>query len=1487
MCGRVGQPLLERIAMIKQAEKDYIPRELEIEYLHFWERTKAYEKTKKLRNNGEDYYFLDGPPYTTGSIHLGTAWNKIIKDMLIRYLRMHGYNVRDQPGFDMHGLPIEVQVERSLGIMNKKQIEELGIKKFVETCRDFACRFQEKMSQQFGDLGVWMDWDNPYRTIENSYIESAWWTIKKAHEKGLLEKSQRVLQWCPRCETALAEAEIEYYDETDPSIYVKFPLQGKENESILVWTTTPWTIPANLAVAVNPAFTYAKVLVVVPGRREFIWMMEDNVKELGEYSEVLSYEIIEKVPGEQLSGLKYRHPLISKVPYLEEIRGEWVHKVLLSDTVTEENTGCVHIAPGHGPEDFDIGLKYGLPPFCPVDERGYFTSEAGEYRGTHVRESNARIIGDLKQMGSLFRESEVVHRYGHCWRCNTPIIYRSTEQWFLKITRLRERMLDEVEKIDWTPAWAGSSRQYDWVQDARDWCISRQRYWGIPLPIWTCECGEIKVIGSREELSKGENYREDVDLHRPSIDAITFKCPSCGKEMRRVQDVLDVWFDAGVCSWAQLNYPSLRDEFKRWWPAKWITEAHDQTRGWFYSQLGLGVLAFNRSPYESVLMHGFMNDPNGQPLSKSKGNMIEPFDIVEKYGADALRLYVLKANAPWEDINFQIDEVETANRRLNILWNVHKFATTYMFIDNFDPEKYTLKALSRHLKPEDRWLLSRVEKLKIVVEDEMKKYNLHRASRELESFIVDDLSRWYVRLVRDRTWLEGEDLTKYAAYKALYEALLAATKMLAPIAPFICEAIYQNLDGRLLSIHMCDWPAPDESLIDSNLEKQMKIVQNMVEVVSKARQKQGLKLRWPVRSITIQPADKNVAKASKVFSEVFKRQTNCKDLKVLGPGEKYDGWVLVVRPKQDIIGRAYKQWSSKIATMLETRPPETVKREIEKGEYIIGIEGQVIRIEPNMIELGEKLPKHVVEVACKEGTLFIDMETTPEIRAEGFAKEIVRRIQEMRKEIDLDVEDFIKTKVKARPDLLKLLLEWKDYIAKETRSREFWFSKIDVDEEYVVEWNIEGEVLSIGVTPLFMKEATDAFTSIPGITEKKAVALFDAGYLSLSSLELASTDELEAIEGLDELDVRRIQNYLSLPEDERRAQVSKCPYCGAELSPEDTTCKRCGEALGEERFYCPECKGEIPPGAEVCYHCGAKIKEAEPEKKKEEIEELQRIPGIGEEKAEQLLESGLNYGELSRMSIAELEKVEVISENLAILIADHFGKVQHLCPLCGAVVDAKATECPRCGTSFVVEEAAVEKRVEEVAETPEAQEELKAAAESEEKAAAVALPELRESFSYLVKEGRSEHAYELLIQTIRSGRPGFCVTRVYPSKIREKYDIGDLPILWLSNVGKENSVRPKDLEKLSLSLEQFITKKAGIVLLDGIEYLITNNNFITVLRLIQSLRDQIAINGSILLISVNPSTLDEHQLNLLEREVDSVISPSATGGSLSLRQSVS
>jgi len=1051
--------------MVHQSEKQYQPVELEKRIQEYWETNDIYHKVKQSREDGENYYFVDGPPYTTGHIHLGTAWNKTLKDVQLRYLRSMGYNVRDQAGFDMHGLPIEVKVEQELGINNKKAIEDLGIDQFVNQCREFAMGFQKQMADQFKALGVWLDWENPYLTIMNYYIEGAWWTLKKAHEKNLLYTAERVLSWCPRCETALAEAEVEYWDETDPSIYVKFPIEGKEKESIVIWTTTPWTLMANLAVAVHPDFEYVRMLVEKDGNSEVLIVHEDLAKYVAKQGRYQHMEILETMRGEDLEGLKYVHPFKDIVPFQERKDLHWLHKVILADYVSDEevnNTGCVHTAPGHGPDDFETGKRYDLPPFCPIDEAGKYTNEVTKYEGRFTKEADRDIIQDLIDGGFLLNSYDITHRYGHCWRCKKPITYRTTTQWFLKVTDIKDRLLEENAKVKWTPEWAGSARFHDWLNNTRDWCISRQRYWGIPMPIWKCDsCGDLKVIGDSDELMKESGYQEGMDLHRPWIDNVTFSC-SCGSTMNRVKDVLDVWFDSAVCSWAQLHYPKNTEEFEKWWPMGWITEAQDQTRGWFYSQLGASVIAFDRTPYERVLMHGWSLDKDGKPMSKSAGNIVKPSEVAEKFGVDSLRFYLLKASAPWEDLAFSMEGVRIANRSLNILWNVYYFSTTYMSLDSFDPKKWNREAVKPYLTFEDRWLLSRLESMVEVYNKEFRVHNLHRASREVESFILEDLSRWYVRLIRDRTWSENASPTeeevgnKNAAYHTLHESILTVVKVLSPIIPHLTEEIYLNLTGSDGSLFMEDWRESRLDTIDTDLERNMSLIRDVVDGLASMRQKAGIKLRWPLSTLIIESVDDSVAIAIESTRDILLGQGNIKNIEVV---ENWDGLELAVSPNYKAIGPVFKAEGKQAADHINAQDSDELILAVEKGKAVFM--GNAITLD--MLNISEKVPESHIAGDFSLGRLYLDTRLTPELEGEAYGREIVRRIQEMRKEKNLMVEDRIMTILKLPEDLKKKVAGWKDHIATETRSLELTFGETS---GYVKEWEVEEYLIKIGIEKL-------------------------------------------------------------------------------------------------------------------------------------------------------------------------------------------------------------------------------------------------------------------------------------------------------------------------------------------------------------------------------------------------------------------------------------
>jgi isoleucyl-tRNA synthetase len=956
--------------------------ESEKEIQQWWEEAGIYQKVKSKK--GKSWYFLDGPPYASGSIHLGTAWNKIIKDAILRYKTMRGYNVRRQPGWDCHGLPIEVKVEELLGIKSKKEIEErIGIERFVEECKNWALKHVATMTEEFKRLGVWMDWDAPYMTLTDDYMECAWWTLKRAHEKGLLEKSLKVIHWCPRCETALAEHEVrgEYEDRMDPSIYVRFKIRGEDHRYLLVWTTTPWTLPADLAVCVHPDFMYVEVQV---GEDRYILaegLLERVALELG----WKDYRILERRRGSQLEGIEYEHPLLEEVPKQREFK----HRVILGEHVTlEEGTGCVHTAPGHGEEDFVVGQRYGLPAFCPVDATGRFTAEAGKYAGIYVKDADKIILSDLKAKGLLVKEGTIIHSYPHCWRCHTPLLFRATEQWFLRTSKIKELLLEKNSKVEWFPAWV-RERYINGVESVGDWCLSRQRYWGIPMPIWVCQrCGNEILIGSRKELEeKGGRPR---NLHRPAVDEVVLKCEKCGGEMRRIPDVLDVWFDSSIAAWASLGYPARTSELSSW-PSDFITEGEDQVTKWFYAQQVSSVVAFGDVPYRQVLMHGFALDEKGRKMSKSLGNVVEPMEVVEKYGADSLRFYVL-SNPPWEDLKFSVKGLTEVQRLLITLWNVHVFATTYMSLDSFDPEELKPDVL-QHLKVEDRWILSKVNTLVATVTSALERYDIHVAVRALANFIQEDLSRWYVRLIRRRTWIEKEDPSKTAAYFTLHRVLVVLSKLLAPFVPHISERIYQELGGGE-SVHLSDWPKPDEEFIDRALEEAMEIVRKLVEAGSAARQAASIKLRWPVRTVLVETSPE-VREKIAPLQEILSFALNCKELVLCGPGEK-------TPPKQAAVGESIYG-----RVIVDTELTEELRAEALVREIVRRF--QVMRKEMSL-EMEERVD---AEVCMKTESLELIKRMVDyikrEVRIRNLHLSSTPQFAGFRKEFDLDGEVCVLT----------------------------------------------------------------------------------------------------------------------------------------------------------------------------------------------------------------------------------------------------------------------------------------------------------------------------------------------------------------------------------------------------------------------------------------------------------------------------------------------
>ncbi|MHC1599153.1 MAG: isoleucine--tRNA ligase [Candidatus Methanofastidiosia archaeon] len=1032
---------------MKQIKEGYNSDTVEKNVMTYWEDHDIINKY--MAKKGKTWYWCDGPPYVTGAIHLGTAWNKMIKDTVLRYKTMKGYSPTLQPGFDMHGLPIEVKVEEMLNLETKKDIEDkIGTDAFIRKCKEFAIENMNRMITQFKDIGCWMEWDRPYMPIKDEYIESGWYTLKKAWEKDLFFRDKRVTHWCPRCETALAEHEVrgEYKMVDDPSIFVKFKLYGKENEYLLIWTTTPWTLPANLAVAVHPDFDYVEVMV-----EDETWIVAESLLKQVFSQLKLDYTVVGYLKGEDMEGWRYEHPLLDENPTQKKFFDEnkAYHSVILGEHVTlEDGTGCVHTAPGFGAEDHEMGKKYGLAAYSPIDSLGKL--EDSKYKGLFIKDADPLIITDLTKKGLMVRSSTITHKYPFCWRCKSPLIFKATKQWFLDITKIKPQIIEKNKKVEWIPGWV-HKRYENGVDNVGDWCISRQRYWGMPLPIWMCEEGHYICVGSRKEMEERMiNDAKVPELHRPYVDDVIMACPECGKDMHRVKDIVDVWFDSSIASWASLHYPHDKKLFEKIWPAEYIVEGNDQVTKWFYAQQAASVITFGEVPYKRVQMHGFVYDACGDAMHKSTGNAIAPEDAVEREGRDIFRFFSLWHQQPSDDLKFSWEDISSVRRMATILWNVYKFTTTYMALDNYDVStKYD--AIKDALRMEDRWLISRINSVNAQVGSAMEEYMFHKAARPIMDFIVEDLSRWYVRLVRSRTWKEGDDSDKLAAYFTLHYALTKLSKIEAPLMPYLSEEIYQNFSSEKESVHLESFPVEDTALINTQLEEEMAYARKIVDACANARQKGEIKQRWPVSEIIVESDNAAVEKAINELGDVLKEQINTKLIKIGHVKRAFDA-----KPNYKNLGPKFKGDAKNVADAIIASDQNAMIRDVQTtGMSTVGN----FTIDSDDITLEERVPDGWQASETDFGTVFINTVITDDLRSEAMARELIRRIQEMRKEQNLNVEDMITTYIDC--DFADIVRTQIDHMANETRSDTITLKK--GGGGYFKEWSIDNNIARIWI----------------------------------------------------------------------------------------------------------------------------------------------------------------------------------------------------------------------------------------------------------------------------------------------------------------------------------------------------------------------------------------------------------------------------------------
>ena len=1039
---------------------NFVDREKEVE--KFWKDNKIFEKSMDSRKEGETYTFYDGPPTANGKPHIGHVLTRVIKDMIPRYRTMKGYMVPRKAGWDTHGLPVELEVEKKLGLDGKEQIEEYGMEPFIQQCKESVWKYKGMWEDFSSTVGFWADMEHPYVTYDNNFIESEWWALKEIWEKGLLYKGFKIVPYCPRCGTPLSAQEVSqgYKTVKERSAIVRFKVVG-EDAYFLAWTTTPWTLPSNVALCVNPDEIYCKVKAADGYTYYMAEALLDKVLGKLAKDDEPAYEILEKYKGTDLERREYE-PLFACAGEAAAKQHKKAHFVTCDNYVTmSDGTGIVHIAPAFGEDDSRVGREYDLPFVQFVDGQGNMTKET-PYAGVFVKKADPMVLTDLDKEGKLFDAPKFEHDYPHCWRCDTPLIYYARESWFIKMTAVKDDLIRNNNTLNWIPESIGKGRFGDWLENVQDWGISRNRYWGTPLNIWQCECGHMESVGSRQDLyeKSGDERAKTIELHRPYIDDITMKCPDCGKTMHRVPEVIDCWFDSGAMPFAQHHYPfENKDLFEQQFPADFISEAVDQTRGWFYSLLAESTLLFNKAPYKNVIVLGHVQDENGQKMSKSKGNAVDPFDALNKYGADAIRWYFYINSAPWLPNRFHGKAVVEGQRKfMSTLWNTYAFFVLYANIDNFDATKYTLSY--DKLPVMDKWLLSKLNTMVKTVDEDLGSYKIPEAARALQEF-VDDMSNWYVRRSRERFWAKGMEQDKINAYMTLYTALVTVAKAAAPMIPFMTEDIYQNLVRSIdadapESIHLCDYPEVNEAWIDKDLEANMEELLEIVVLGRACRNTANIKNRQPIGTMYVK-AEKAM---DKFYTDIIADELNVKEVKFADDVESFISYSF--KPQLRTVGPKYGKLLNGIRTALSEIDGTAAMKELrDNGVLVLDIAG-------NRVELAEE--DLLIETAQSEGyvtetdgetSVVLDTNLTPELIQEGFVREIISKVQTMRKEAGFEVMDKIIVYAKDNDKIMDIMKANQDEIKREVLAENIILGEA---EGYTKEWNINKEAVTLGVS---------------------------------------------------------------------------------------------------------------------------------------------------------------------------------------------------------------------------------------------------------------------------------------------------------------------------------------------------------------------------------------------------------------------------------------
>ncbi len=1414
--------------MVNESGKTYDPKGVELEIHQYWDKRGIRDLVlKEKRVGGKKHFIVHTPHMLHDTYSLMDIYPKLLYDIWYRFQHMCGFNIKYTYGYDSFSLSVEQKAFSQLGVDNFDQIYEDDMEKFIRKCQRIALDDKEIIEEEYKEMGFLYDPKKFYSTYPTTFIDSSWWTFKQLYDKGLLEKKRALLPWCPKCDSSLSPMDRVLSMDIKKEYIIKLATEKGENRNFLIYLSEPWKLLDTVALAVHPNRNYCVVEYQSKTGPSKSLMLKENVDIVMDKIGVDDYTISNTIRGKKLDGIGYINLTISTfVLDIIGMTGEGMHRIIVSEKTPHTMTGLYPIVPDTDPISLEIIQEKGLPHVRLIEDTGGLVEQEdlGEFSGLSTKDGSFKVLDVLKRKGLILGTMEKRGSSESCIHCGSNFEHQEDEEWFLKVSDLRKQLKDIFEEVKRVPKRMGSSKNANWISGAEDWFISRRDGWGMPVPIWNCECGEKFIPETLDELAStaARTGAESRTMNMlKDIRTMIVSCPNCDKEMSWEGKMFNSLSLAAISPWAQMGYPQKYAEV--WWPGDIMFGSFSDEDGIFNAHLSMASDLFDEPPVERLVGYGHVTLAHGEMES-----------VLKRSGGDPFRVSMVADRPLWKDFEISMDIFSEPRKGLNVLWNIFQFYLTESTTWNFNPDEAHLEFLREYMCVEDRWLMSRLEKLNMAVKDSYENLRFDEVVKKIETFAVKDIAQWYIGLVRKRI-TKGNQRDILSVLKVLHQSLVMISKMLAPVAPYISEKMYLKLEGDKSSVFMCEWPVTNRIFIDDILEEEMREIQDIVSGILEGKRQEDIPEKWPLKRIVVNADDNHIVTLMEDYGNIIKDKAFVDTIEVVRPGEEWEEMILTVHPNYNAIGKSYRQWVSRIALMLEKRPAKEIKIGIDRGEYKLGIEGGIVDIQSNMVTFEKELPEGFSAVTTEHGGIYLDSEVESDIWAKEMVNEIILRLKNMRNDLDLEKEDEVEVFIDASEDILKAVEKDLKEIKRVLNARTVHYGKEDVEEaEYLVEWDLSAHtmelpqetieyesededhetdwgVVDLGLIPLYRAKMIGIYGSIPGMSEELAEKLYEAGYTSLEKLETATAEDISNLDDFKRSLGRRIVQTVKYREEKAEEQFEEKG--------------KAEQIIDEER------------------------------KKQRLLKTLQRVDGIGPVRAKAIYNSGYtDFKDFLRADINDLTDINHVSEDHATdiieAIQEEYGVMQE---------DIEREP----------EEVVFEERQEEPIEVEVTEEDL---VEKEEEVMDEVLPPgISRSTTYLIIEGVEDKSMNLFQDMIEAGLKGLLVTRQFPKKVKNKYGLKDVSMIWLSNVDRDHAVRPKNLEKFSLNIERFLSEKKGVILLNGIEYLITNNDFRTVLHLIQSLKDQVAIKESILLIPISEKTLDRHQIDMLENEVDEVI----------------